>query len=482
MEVLLTHKGTSYPVSLPAEASVKDLMTICTSKFTDVEPSTMKLVAKGQLLSAAVDQHLASLGIETGAKILLAGAARSDIDSIRKIPSHTHVMDDLNGFAPVRIPEKHYGPTVRYDGTNRYGFGTISVIETFADHAAAFDVLYRVGTHPGVLGVMKRRRWFVPNLSEMYPDGKVGVDPVCVLGLNKNNGQEICLRLRTDDLLGFRKFSIVMKTVWHELAHNEISEHTGKFYDLVSELTSAGDALDWTKSDGHTLGDEHFYKREGVTIATNSRYNSKDSGPTSGVVGGNTIADPGISVRDLAARAATARRLAAPTAEAHIPHLTPVDQSPSNDAKPLAIAAVDEDVPRSMPVVHSILQSGSLEVTNLEATEQLSGVVIDCLTTSHSVKEALTTLHTILSNVLGVLSGEVASTDISKFLKVRPGNPTFVRKTGGSSSAVNFLRCAGFAPDTLVPSVLVFPSHDDAAVSALFNAVHALQEALIEHG
>lgn len=40
----------------------------------------------------------------------------------------------------------------------------------------------------------------------MYPDGKVGVDPVCVLGLNQNKGQKILLRLRTDDLLGFRKF------------------------------------------------------------------------------------------------------------------------------------------------------------------------------------------------------------------------------------------------------------------------------------
>lgn len=49
-------------------------------------------------------------------------------------------------------------------------------------------------------------RWSVGALSEMYPDGKVGVDPVCVLGLNKNKGQEILLRLRTDDLLGFRKY------------------------------------------------------------------------------------------------------------------------------------------------------------------------------------------------------------------------------------------------------------------------------------
>lgn len=32
--------------------------------------------------------------------------------------------------------------------------------------------------------------------------GKVGISPVCILGLNVNKGQEILLRLRTDDLKG----------------------------------------------------------------------------------------------------------------------------------------------------------------------------------------------------------------------------------------------------------------------------------------
>ena len=38
--------------------------------------------------------------------------------------------------------------------------------------------------------------------SEMPPEGKVGVSPVCILGVNINRGQEISLRLRTDDLRG----------------------------------------------------------------------------------------------------------------------------------------------------------------------------------------------------------------------------------------------------------------------------------------
>jgi hypothetical protein len=51
---------------------------------------------------------------------------------------------------------------------------------------------------------MRARGWRVPLLFEMEPEGKVGVDPVCVLGVNQNRGAAIGLRLRTDDRRGFR--------------------------------------------------------------------------------------------------------------------------------------------------------------------------------------------------------------------------------------------------------------------------------------
>ena len=44
-------------------------------------------------------------------------------------------------------------------------------------------------------------------------DAQVGVSDVCVMGLNENHGQTIRLRLRTDDLQGFRK-SLSIKKVY----------------------------------------------------------------------------------------------------------------------------------------------------------------------------------------------------------------------------------------------------------------------------
>ena len=56
--------------------------------------------------------------------------------------------------------------------------------------------------HEGVLAVLKKHKWSVGALCELYPEGQVGVSDVCVMGLNQNSGQKILLRLRTDDLQG----------------------------------------------------------------------------------------------------------------------------------------------------------------------------------------------------------------------------------------------------------------------------------------
>ncbi|XP_021811749.1 uncharacterized protein LOC110754926 isoform X2 [Prunus avium] len=52
--------------------------------------------------------------------------------------------------------------------------------------------------------------WRVGIMTEMAPVGYVGISPKCILSFNKNHGQEISLRLRTDDLKGFKKYESIM--------------------------------------------------------------------------------------------------------------------------------------------------------------------------------------------------------------------------------------------------------------------------------
>jgi len=46
---------------------------------------------------------------------------------------------------------------------------------------------------------MQANQFSVGRLAEMPAEGIVGVSETCVLGYNVNQGQEISLRLRTDD-------------------------------------------------------------------------------------------------------------------------------------------------------------------------------------------------------------------------------------------------------------------------------------------
>merc|ERR1712137_846156 len=116
-----------------------------------------------------------------------------------------------------------------------YGyFGGVRELRHYADCGEARALLLKLATDYGIVQTMRKYGRRVGMLSEMEPEGLVGVDPVCVLGLNVNAGQEIKLRLRTDDLSGFRYYKTIKKVLCHELAHNVHSNHDHKFLELES--------------------------------------------------------------------------------------------------------------------------------------------------------------------------------------------------------------------------------------------------------
>jgi len=135
--------------------------------------------------------------------------------------------------------------------TENNRFGRLMVLESYADKEQALALLTRLSNDKGIREVMAKHDFSVGTLSEMEPEGLVGVDPVCVLGLNVNKGQEIRLRLRTDDGKGFRKYLSIKHVLCHELAHNIHSDHNSDFLELESLLKREAMRLDW--ANGRTL-------------------------------------------------------------------------------------------------------------------------------------------------------------------------------------------------------------------------------------
>jgi hypothetical protein len=128
-------------------------------------------------------------------------------------------------------------------------------------------------------------------LSELYPEGKVGKSEVCVMGLNRNKGQQILLRIRTDNLKGFRKLLSIREVLYHELAHNVHSEHDGNFFRLMRQIKKECLEMDWTKGSG--------------TIDIDNDYTSYTKGGTY-LLGGSKD-ETSLTKRALAARAAVLR-------------------------------------------------------------------------------------------------------------------------------------------------------------------------------
>ena len=106
----------------------------------------------------------------------------------------------------------------------------VEVLETMSegkDRAREFlERLVKV-TSP----VLRRRGWRVGQLKEFYPSSPG------LLGLNKNHGECIMIRLRRPgDETQFFEWHTIMGTMVHEITHNQIGNHSAEFYELMDVL------------------------------------------------------------------------------------------------------------------------------------------------------------------------------------------------------------------------------------------------------
>ena len=164
---------------------------------------------------------------------------------------------------------------------------------------------------------MVKHRFSVAVLTEMNPADHTTHESK-TLGLNRNRGEVIELRLRTDAYDGYRDYRIIRDTLCHELAHNVHGEHDRHFWDLCKAIEGEVRRGDW-KSGGQAVSEEVFYdpqEREGSGGHVDGggwEGGEFVLGRTSGGGGGgggNTVAGgsgQGISRRELMAKAAEER-------------------------------------------------------------------------------------------------------------------------------------------------------------------------------
>lgn len=194
-----------------------------------------------------------------------------------------------------------------------YTFHTLRPLPHLPNSAHSLAFLERLKNDPGIRATMRAHRFSVGLLTEMDPASHTTATHESVtriLGLNRNKGEVIELRLRTDAYDGWRDYRVIRKTLCHELAHNVHSDHDGEFWKLCRQIEKEVDRADW-KHGGQSVGGEEYAPERGPT-AEEEEGMVMDLGGWEGgtyVLGGRGEGEEaqGLSAREVRAQAAEAR-------------------------------------------------------------------------------------------------------------------------------------------------------------------------------
>jgi hypothetical protein len=232
-----------------------------------VDPTEVKLIFNGKVLSnndetlkKLVVPPLSSSSSSSQSKIIkimiIANPLTKETQQklLEEKQHQREIKEKLKKRRKFLHKSNSSGNADRRKGPIIYGFHRITTLSNLPNEQKAKEILQSLANDSGIIAVMNKYKFTVNELCEMYPEGNVGIDDVCIMGLNQNHGQKILLRLRTDDLKGFRKYLSIKKVLYHELAHNQFSEHDNNFFMLMRQIEIDANNLKWEYSKAHKTG------------------------------------------------------------------------------------------------------------------------------------------------------------------------------------------------------------------------------------
>ncbi|XP_042520500.1 uncharacterized protein LOC122093993 [Macadamia integrifolia] len=282
LNILVIWRGKKLNVEIGSGGTLKEFGHKL-QKLTNVKADTMRLLVPqsmgegSKMFTPFSEDHsnlsLRESSILKGKSIRMMGVFEEEIEEVKqnaKADLRIAGFDEEEKRLRQRMLDRPQASLKLPQGTYIFcDFRTLQLPGIMLNPPAseALRRMHMLAADPGIIAVMNKHRWRVGIMTEMAPVGYVGISPKCILGFNKNHGEEISLRLRTDDLKGFRKYESIKKTLLHELAHMEFSEHDANFFALDKQLNEEAASLDWTRSRSRTLSgdrpsehhEEEFY-------------------------------------------------------------------------------------------------------------------------------------------------------------------------------------------------------------------------------
>ncbi|KAI9842152.1 MAG: hypothetical protein M1837_007439 [Sclerophora amabilis] len=260
LRLTIHHHGEPHLLDFPQSATISDLSATISSAFS-IPPAHQKLMftPRPGLLKPPFPNPslpLSSLTPPATKKILLMGSTPSEITTLNDQVTASRSRSSRPRTVAAAKPAPHRDWRKAQDSI-LYTFTTLRPLPHLPYSERSLLFLSRLRDDPGIKSTMAKHKWTVPLLTEMDPAAHTTHESR-TLGLNRNGGEVIELRLRTDAYDGYRDYKTIRKTLCHELAHNVFGEHDRNFWDLCRQVEKEVEKGDW-KSGGRAVGEEEFY-------------------------------------------------------------------------------------------------------------------------------------------------------------------------------------------------------------------------------
>lgn len=309
--ITISHRKHNYSLELPDDATVADLFDEVEAVLDIPVANQKMLVPKGPLLKAPFKDPNMSLRTLQDKTLTLMGSGAAEVQAVDGMVER---VAQRNAARLAQRANKTRTTSrksqARSADDEKYTFLQVRPLQGLPHPERSQALLTRLKEDPGIRAAMRKHKFTVALLTEMEPLSHTQTThqgTSRILGLNRNQGEVVELRLRTDAHDGYRDYKTIRKTLCHELAHNVHGPHDGKFWDLCHQIEREVDGADW-KTSGRTIGETSRYIISGQG---DDDTHEDDGGWTGGefVLGGG-VADQkaGMSRREILAQAALERQ------------------------------------------------------------------------------------------------------------------------------------------------------------------------------
>jgi hypothetical protein len=313
VSITITYHGAPRTFSFPSSATITNLSESVASELSVPISNQKFMISKLGLLKPPFKDPTLPLDTLLDKKISLLGSTAAEVSSVTASASAA-----LQRASRPTTPRQSVKAYKTHDWKKEqeeslYTFTTLRPLPYLPNPERSLAFLQRLKDDAGIKASMRKHKWTVPLLTEMNPIDHTQSNhegTTRTLGLNRNAGEVIELRLRTDTYDGYRDYKTIRKTLCHELAHNVHGPHDRNFWDLCHQIEKEVEAADW-RSGGKSVGDEEFYSGSGDAEEEVHDHGGWEGGEYVLGAASGSVADSaqgqGLSRREILARAAEER-------------------------------------------------------------------------------------------------------------------------------------------------------------------------------